>query len=279
MAGPPAAATTAWPGAVSTWPPSWPSCPILRADDVVGLLARVRDQLPPGVTPSLLLADHQETSLVEVGSGDMAVGEPVAVAGSAPGRAFIAQQMVLAADELTVWIPVTNRWRRLGVLVLGSAQPVPATIRRDGPPLGTLLGCIVDGASRCTDAFHRARRREHFSLTAEMQWELLPPPTVSAPGICLAGRLEPAYQVGGDAFDYAINADTAELAIFDPLGHDLRSAMLAALAVGVYRHARRGGAAPSEIGRRIDEVIREQFGVDSAFVTGKVYRLDTGSGS
>ena len=207
----------------------------------------------------------------------MAVGEPVAVAGSAPGRAFIAQQMVLAADKLTVWIPVTNRWRRLGVLVLGSAQPVPATIRRDGPPLGTLLGCIVDGASRCTDAFHRARRREPFSLTAEMQWELLPPPTVSAPGICLAGRLEPAYQVGGDAFDYAINADTAELAIFDPLGHDLRSAMLAALAVGVYRHARRGGAAPSEIGRRIDEVIREQFG-DSAFVTGQIYRLDIGSG-
>src|SRR6267378_596512 len=58
----------------------------------------------------------------------------------------------------------------------------------------------------------------------------------------IAGALEPAYDIAGDAFDYAINGADLHLAIFDGLGHGLGSTLLTGLAVGAYRHARRDGA-------------------------------------
>jgi len=96
-------------------------------------------------------------------------------------------------------------------------------------------------------------------------------------GVSMAGRLEPAYEVGGDTFDYAINGDVAHLAIFDPVGHDLRSASLASTAVGAYRHARRSGYDVVETAGRIDTAIRSLFPWGS-FVTGQLFQLDVASG-
>ena len=205
----------------------------------------------------------------------MAARQPVAVAGSAPGRAFIAQQMVRAAHELTLWIPVTNRRRRSSWVPRSRA---PATIRSDRPPLGTLSaaqsmvrpgaptlftgpGAASRSASprRCSGSCYRRRPCRRPDSPCR------PPP--------------PAYQVGGDAFDYAMNADTAELPIFDPLGHDLRSATAGSAcrrrALGTHDgpvpHPREIG--PADLGRGDPD----QFG-DSAFVTGEVSRLRIGSG-
>ncbi|MFJ1540934.1 hypothetical protein ACIODS_20540 [Micromonospora chalcea] len=61
----------------------------------------------------------------------------------------------------------------------------------------------------------------------------------------ISGILEPCYDVGGDAFDYAVNGDIAHLALFDAVGHGsgggMRAVMLASLALAAYRNARRGG--------------------------------------
>jgi hypothetical protein len=50
----------------------------------------------------------------------------------------------------------------------------------------------------------------------------------------ISGILEPCYDVGGDAFDYAVNGDTAHLALFDAVGHGsgggMRAVILASLA-------------------------------------------------
>ena len=44
-----------------------------------------------------------------------------------------------------------------------------------------------------------------MSLPASMQWDLLPPLNTRAPGALIAGLLEPAYDIAGDAFDYAVD--------------------------------------------------------------------------
>jgi serine phosphatase RsbU (regulator of sigma subunit) len=41
------------------------------------------------------------------------------------------------------------------------------------------------------------------------------------PQIALAGILEPAYDVAGDSFDYAINDKIVHLAVIDAMGHGL----------------------------------------------------------
>jgi serine phosphatase RsbU (regulator of sigma subunit) len=61
------------------------------------------------------------------------------------------------------------------------------------------------------------------------------------------------------------------------LGHDLRAALLAALAVGTYRHARRSLTPLAEIGKQIDEAVRAEF-PDSCFVTGLLGELNVESG-
>jgi len=89
--------------------------------------------------------------------------------------------------------------------------------------------------------------------------------------------LEPAYQVAGDVFDYAVNGNVAHVALFDAMGHGLEASRMANLAVGSYRHSRRRGEDLGACVRAMDAAIEEQFG-DSRFVTGHVATLDLGSG-
>ena len=60
----------------------------------------------------------------------------------------------------------------------------------------------------------------------------------------VAGIVEPAYDVGGDCFDYAANGPTFDLAIMDAMGHGLGSATVSGLAMGAYRNDRPRGSFP-----------------------------------
>ena len=73
-----------------------------------------------------------------------------------------------------------------------------------------------------------------------MQWRLLRPLSTRTSQALIAGALEPAYDIAGDIFDYAINDGELQFAIFDAMGHGLDSTLLTSLAIGAYRHARAG---------------------------------------
>jgi anti-anti-sigma factor len=72
-----------------------------------------------------------------------------------------------------------------------------------------------------------------------MQWDLLPPLSLDSGRVSVAGLIQPAYEVGGDSFDYAVNGDMLDFAVFDAMGHGLASSQLSHLAVSSYRHSRR----------------------------------------
>ena len=261
--------------------------PEVAPDDLGGLLDLVCASAPYPVAAAVFLSDYQERVLIELGPDARRRGLMLPVLESAAGHAFTSQEPLRVPDEAVLWVPLTNRWRRIGVLRLtypGSTSPgsispgeLPGRAADDGVALAGLVATVLDSASRCTDAFHLAKRQESMALTADMQWDLLPPPAVAAEGVTMAGRLEPAYEVGGDAFDYAINAGNAQLAIFDPVGHDLRSATLCATAVGAYRNSRRSGLDVADTSRLIDAAIRSCFPWGS-FVTGQLFQLDLGTG-
>lgn len=84
--------------------------------------------------------------------------------------------------------------------------------------------------------------------------------------------LEPAYDVAGDAFDYAVDDGVLHFAVIDGMGHGIGATALADLAIGSYRHARRGGAAIGEIHTAVDEALDQVFG-DLSFATGIIARL------
>ena len=203
---------------------------------------------------------------------------PEAVDASMAGRAFTSHGTVEAArpDGTRLWTVMLNGTDRVGVLAVTvdeATESVHRLVRR----LAGLLADLIVTKGMYTDAFFQLRRRQAMSLQAEMQWHLLPPLVMTTPRVSLAGALEPAYEVGGDAFDYALNGDVLHLAILDAMGHGLRAAAMSGIATAAYRHARRADVGLEEIYAVMDRRVAEQFAVDE-FVTAQVAELDTRTG-
>ncbi len=110
-------------------------------------------------------------------------------------------------------------------------------------------------ASGYTDALHAVRRRKDTHPAAEIQQNLLPPRLARVNRADVAGSVLPGYDVGGDFFDYAGNADGLWLAVADATGKGNSAAALSSLAIGALRAARRAGAGLQEAARLADEAI------------------------
>jgi serine phosphatase RsbU (regulator of sigma subunit) len=135
----------------------------------------------------------------------------------------------------------------------------------------------MSGMARVTDGPRVRRRGRSMSVPASMQWDLLPPWGIRMPGAQVSGILEPAYDVAGDAYDYAAGDGLLQFAVVDGMGHGLGSTLLAGLAVGAYRHARRAGAPLPTAHAAIDEAVAAGYD-DLSFATGLIGTLTTGTG-
>jgi hypothetical protein len=225
---------------------------------------------------AVYLVDYEQTRLVPLPDGtDRA---PLEIDATLAGRAFaaIAVQEADAESGRRLWLPLLDGAERLGVLGL-TLPSVDDTLRAHCTWLATLVAELLMSKGQYTDTYFLARRRQPMGLAAEMQWQLLPPLTFVTPRVVIAGLLEPAYEVAGDAFDYALNGDTAHLAVIDPVGHDLTASVLAAVTVGSYRHSRRAGLDLADTYATVDQAIATQFGGER-FVTGQLAQLDCATG-
>jgi serine phosphatase RsbU (regulator of sigma subunit) len=200
------------------------------------------------------------------------------VAGSMAGRAFTTGQPVTAERDgaVRVWVPVTEQASRTGVLAVTVPHASPEFLEQV-ELLGVFAGLAIAAAARVSDIPYVRRQGREMSLPAGMQWDLLPPLNTRTPGILIAGLLEPAYDIAGDAFDYAVGDRSLDFAIIDGMGHGISSTLLTGLAVGAYRHARRGGAPVLDIHLAIDRALADYYGDDS-FATGIVGRLTFATG-
>jgi serine phosphatase RsbU (regulator of sigma subunit) len=194
------------------------------------------------------------------------------------GRAFTDERLVTVErdDGVRVWVPVLEGSDRTGVL----AMTIPAEdddVLRALEELGLLAGYLIAAQARCTDVYNLYRRRKSMSVAASMQWDLLPPLVLKTAEMSVAGLVEPAYDVGGDCFDYADNGPTFDVAIMDAMGHGLHSAVLANLAMGAYRHGRREARALVSMHETLADTLSSEYR-DASFVTGILARLDTTTG-
>ncbi len=235
----------------------------------------------------LLLADYGETTLEAVtnGSADDVPGMGRHdMADSPAGLAYRQQRTVRreqpdgAGTQWVVYLPVTIRTERLGVLVVALAeQTVTSEVGEILDDVAHVVAYVLTGARRYTDRFEMLRRRQDLSLPAEIQWELLPSLAYELPGFSIAGSLEPAYDIGGDTFDYAVSAHRLTVAITDAVGHGLRAALLGSLAVTAMRNARRSHAPILAQAMAANQHLAEQFPGPS-FVTALLMQLEVATG-
>jgi len=251
--------------------------PDLLAADVAGALQRAG-----GNHLVLYVVDYEQQTLQPVALASELMDEApkgISIEGTMAGRAFQTQKVLSAEMDggWKVWAPVRERAERVGVLELGFPA-VDEGLLGLCDDLGLLVGHLVLTAGRYTDLIELRRRRRPMNLAAEMQWDmLLPPLAFTSPDLAIAGLLEPAYFVAGDAFDYSLNGDLLGFAILDAMGHGVNSALASTLALGAFRFGRRRGLDLTVIAEQIDDALIEQFDGDS-FVTGHLARLDVATG-
>jgi serine phosphatase RsbU (regulator of sigma subunit) len=202
-----------------------------------------------------------------------------AVATTMAGRAFIDQQVITAERDggVRVWAPIVEGSDPTGVLSF-TLPAVDDGLLRTCAELGILAGYLIAAHARATDLYNLYRRRRRMSLAASMQWDLLPPLVLKAGKVTVAGLVEPAYDVGGDCFDYAVNGPVLDVAIIDAMGHGLGSAVISSLAMGCYRHDRREGRSLEAMHTGLATTIASRYS-DHSFATGLLGRIDLEGGS
>jgi phosphoserine phosphatase RsbU/P len=262
---------------------------LAAVEDVVRRLLEQAHAIEPATVPDLVaaeaeaagfdkvelfLVDHTQMHLIALHSG-----ERCSVEGTLAGDAYRRKRahVVDEDDRSRVWVPLVDGEDRLGVLTTVVHEADVAIVEDTHVLAAAAAGLIVSKQSY-TDAYEFVRRIEPMDLAAEFRWALLPPLTMWTPRVCVAGMLEPAYEIAGDAFDYAVNGDIAHVAIFDAVGHGLRACRIANLAVATYRNCRRHGNDISHTAAAIDSVLVDQFG-ESWFVTALLGELDVSNGT
>ena len=205
---------------------------------------------------------------------DGPLGDAYPLEGTLAGRAFATGEMV--ATDTTWWLPLVDGTERLGVLELefDEAPSAPASMLAD---LSTVLVLLIVSMRRYTDVWLRTRRALTMSPAAEAQWDLLPPLATAGPEVAVSGILQPAYEIGGDSFDYALNPGRLDLAIVDAVGHGMAAVMMSTAAINSLRNNRREHGTLIEGYRQADALIGRHFG-KSNYVTGQLASLDLETG-
>ena len=200
----------------------------------------------------------------DAGRGSGGETAELPIEGSEPGRAF-QHGLVLPSSSPTApgtrcwWVPLLNGSERLGVLRVTTpedGQQVSDDIRL----LAGLVALMIVSKRGLSDSHARLVRTQTMNVAAEMQWHLMPPLTSASDRVVVCAALEPAYEVSGDAFDYAFAGQTVHLGIFDAMGHDTAAGVTANLAVAACRNARRQGAGLAETSETIEEALIDQYG-------------------
>jgi serine phosphatase RsbU (regulator of sigma subunit) len=226
-----------------------------------------------------LLQDYEQLMLAPLPGRGLLVGDPLPIDASRAGEAFLSKHVLedRLPEGVRMYLPLLDGSDEVGVMVL-TLDTVDEDDRRLLRRLAGLVADMVVTKSNYTDDFFKVRRLgKPLTVAAEIQWSLLPPLSMNTPQVSLAGALEPAHEIAGDSLDYALNGNILHLAVIDAMGHGLNAAVLATVAIGAYRHARRAEIGLAELYSFMDTAIDSQFGPDQ-FVTAQMLRLDVETG-
>ncbi|WP_031479754.1 PP2C family protein-serine/threonine phosphatase [Streptomyces bicolor] len=220
------------------------------------------------------LADLQQRQLVPL--TDVASALPID--DSLAGWAYRTQSLRLEESEaggITTWLPLVDGAERLGVLAVHSPTLTPLSLRRSRT-LSTLLAMMITSKRAYKDSFVRRTRTEPMQLPAEMLRAFLPPRTIGTAHVVSTAVLEPAYELGGDAFDHSLTETTLHAAVLDAMGHNLASGLTTAVSLAACRNARRTGADLPELVQSVDDALSRWL--PDQFCTGVLTQLDLASG-
>jgi hypothetical protein len=230
----------------------------------------------------LYLIDYEQRTLVPLTGRRRADVAPLSVAGTIAGRAFSTRSILRSSLEegngQRLWLPLLDGTERLGVIGMAFDDgAIPDRTVVVCERYAHLTAMLIATKAAYGDAFEATRRRQPMTIASELLWQLAPPLVFASDRLVLAGMLEPCYDNGGDALDYAVNGGVLHLGVFDAMGHGLAAAGVAAFALSAYRHSRRRGCGLLETYDAMDDAVGDQF-PGERYVTAVIAQLDVETG-
>jgi hypothetical protein len=252
----------------------------LHPDDLPAIVAREAASMG-AVDTTIHLADMAQRVLIPLEPpAALARAREIAIDGTVAGRAYRTEAPVVSRGDdgaTTMWLPLLDSAERYGVVRIVVDDAVSDEALVEWLAFTHLIGELIANKSAYGDGIAKRRRTGAMTVASEMRWSMLPPLTFNGSNLTISGIMVPAYEVAGDTFDYAVNADTAHIAIIDAVGHGLEASRIANLAVGAYRHSRRLDRGLADKYRAMDAAIAEQFGTEQ-FATAQLAHLQLSTG-
>jgi hypothetical protein len=230
----------------------------------------------------LYLIDYEQRLLVPVAGPQDQEPAPLSVTGTVAGRAFSTTSILRSSSEEAqgqrLWLPLLDGTERLGVIGMSFAgEAVSESTVLVCERYAHLAAMLIATKNAYGDSFETTRRRQPMTIASELLWQLAPPLVFATERLVVAGMLEPCYDNGGDAFDYAVDDGVLHVGVLDAMGHGLAAAGVAAFALSAYRHSRRRGYGLLETYAAMDDAVGEQF-PDERYVTAVIAQLDLEAG-
>ncbi|MEU5263872.1 PP2C family protein-serine/threonine phosphatase [Amycolatopsis sp. NPDC021455] len=227
------------------------------------------------LTIGVYLADYDQRTLVPLRPGAAELDIETTVGGDVFRHAG-----TTVARDGTLWTVLLDGVERLGVLEIvpgDDADPEDPVLREQCRWLAALLGHLVTITTQYGDGLDSRRRRRHRGSPAELLWQSLPPLTGATESIVVGASIQPAYELCGTVFDYALSEQRAQLALFEA-GPRSGSANIAVVnALSAYRAARHDGAPLGDQFAAVGAELAAVPGIPA--VTGVVAELDLDSGT
>ncbi|HWT94819.1 MAG TPA: PP2C family protein-serine/threonine phosphatase [Solirubrobacteraceae bacterium] len=229
----------------------------------------------------MYLVNLEQTELIPVPGPDTGEREPLSLGGTVGGRSYTGGTIL---DTVTnsgrrVWLPLLDGTERLGVveLLIDDPDELPEHVVAILERYAHFVAGLIVTKDPYSDVFELLRRSQRMTTATELMRDMVPPTTIATDDFVLGTMLEPAYDVGGDAYDYALNHEILHLGIFDGVGHGLAAAGVSTFALSAYRHARRTAQDLPATYAAIDAEVAEQYPT-SRYVTACLAQLDVTTG-
>ncbi|MEV5126161.1 PP2C family protein-serine/threonine phosphatase [Streptomyces decoyicus] len=252
-------------------------------------LVRAVQQASPTELPSVLnqyaedmgvaqavvyLVDLQQRRLLP-----LTEGEPnLEVDASLAGWAYRTDSLRVEGEEsggLTLWLPLIDGAERLGVLEIQTDTLDGLKLWRC-QTMASLLALVITSKRAYSDTLAKRMRTHPMQLHTEMVRAFLPPRSIGTGRVVSTAVLEPAYDLGGDAFDHSFTKDLLHATILDGMGHDLASGIATSVAMAGCRNARRMGADLAELVSAVDHALAKWL--PDHFCTGIFAQLHMSTG-
>lgn len=235
-----------------------------------------------GIDVTIYLVDREQMALRALPRTGVPPGDPLPIESTVAGRAFMYLEAVVPPGQPDrILIPMVDGADRLGVVEISALEGTTFAHESDragADLIASAIGYLVVVKSGYGDTIRRARRSQPMSVGGELLWRALPPLTLRTTDVSLAAALEPCYDVGGDAFDYAYDNGVLHVGIFDAVGHGLSAALTSTLTLAATRARRTAGLDLASVIAGADEALASQFS-DMRYTTAILAELDRSTGT